>query len=106
MPSPRLVGLIDWTFEETTSNVILAALDQLLSARSTAPITSLSGAILAEGSVSEVERAIWMVFVFHFICSSGETDGSNEDGWIGIPKANIASNARIGFARRIRENRA
>lgn len=105
MPSPRLAGLIDCFFEETTSNVIFAALDQVLSARSTDPITSLSGVILAEGNVNEVERAIWMVFVFHFICNSGETDGSNEDGWIGMPKANIASNARIGFARRISENR-
>ena len=46
-----------------------------------------------------------MVFVFHFICNSGEPDGSNEDDWIGMPKASIASNARIAFARRISENR-
>jgi hypothetical protein len=84
---------------------MFAALDQLLSARWTAPSTSLSGAILAEGNVREVERAIWTVFVFHFTWSSEDPAGSNEDGWIGIPKANIASKAKIGFARRIRENR-
>jgi len=60
--------------------------------------------MLAEGKVKDVESAIWIVFVFHFICRSGETDGSNDEGWMGIPKANIASKTRIAFARRIREN--
>ena len=83
---------------------MFAALDQLSSALRTAPTTSLSGVMLAEGMAREVEIAIWIVFVFHFICRSGETDGSNDEGWMGIPKANIASKTRIAFARRICEN--
>jgi hypothetical protein len=43
-------------------------------------MTSLSGAILAEGNESELDRAIFIVLVFHFICCPEVTDGSNEDG--------------------------
>jgi len=107
MPSPPLVGLIDWAFEETSTNVILAAVAQLLSARWTAPATSLSGLTADEGDISEVERAIWIVLVGHFICRSrelpvGSKPGtSKEDGWLDTTKASIARNARMGLGRRI-----
>jgi hypothetical protein len=58
----------------------------------------------AEGAVSDVESAIWILLVGHIICRPGEEAGrSNEDGWPDTTNASSATNARIGFGRRIRE---
>jgi len=85
-------------------NVMFVVCVQLLSARCTAPSTSLSGLIAGEGEVSEVESAIRIVFAGHFICRSGAAVvGSNDDGRLDATNASIAMNARIGFRRRICE---
>src|SRR6266498_3624687 len=106
MPSPPFTGLTDWAFEEPSTKVTSAARDQLASARRTAPSTSLSGLIAADEAVSDVESAIWMLLVGHLICRPCELAGrSNEDGWLETTNASRATNARIGFGRRIRKRK-
>jgi hypothetical protein len=99
------MGLTDCAREETATKLTLATRDQLASARSTAPSTSLSGLKAAADDDSEVESEIWMFLVGHLIGRSVEVAGrSNEDGWLDTTKASIATKARIGFERRIGEN--
>jgi hypothetical protein len=61
--------------------------------------------MLDDGSLREVDRAIWMVLVVHLIGRSEEADGSKDEGLPEATQASIANNARIGFGRRIRVSR-
>jgi hypothetical protein len=77
-------------------------LDQLFNARSAAPKTSAPEVKLEDGVVRDVERATFIVRPVHLIFTFCGPRDSNEDGWPGTLQTSIASNTRIGFARRIR----
>ena len=101
MPSARSTGLIDWTLEETSTKVMLVAADQVARAPWIAPVTSLPALILAFGKVSEVEKAIVIVFFDHRTERFATRAGSKDEGWPTPVHARIVSNARMVFFRRM-----
>ncbi len=65
--SPPLLGLIDWTGDDVSTNFMLVVLDHRERARRAAPITSLPGLMFGPGDVRELENATVIVFVGHLI---------------------------------------
>jgi hypothetical protein len=102
IPSPRFAGLIDCAFDCLTRNFTPAAFDQLLSARSTAPNTSLPSVMVPPESVSDDESAILIVLVGHLIFNSWEATGSKEEGCEDTPSASNTTIVKTGRNRRIR----
>src|SRR6185503_1381277 len=62
-PSPASAGLIEVSEDHVTTKFTFAALDQRLSARRTAPTTSLSALMFAPGASREFDSEIWIVFL-------------------------------------------
>src|SRR6185369_11544887 len=78
-PSPASAGLIEVVVDHVTTKLIFDRLDQRMSARRTAPTTSLSGLMLLPGESSEFESAISMVFLGQCILRTVCADGSNSN---------------------------
>src|SRR5687768_13024967 len=63
MPSPAFTGLTEAADVHETTKLMFARLDQRVSARRAAPMTSLSGLMLEPGIISDVEKETSIVFL-------------------------------------------